>query len=182
MVAKKKTRIKQAALTAAVQSRVEASAQIRRIGDLAREVKRLEAEMGDKQAAIEQEYNELADPLRAELAELTGGVQAYCEANREELTEGYKTKTVDFVTGIVKWRADPPSVRVTGVAAVLAYLKEKTALARFVRLKEEINKEAILNGRAVCRRAGAGYQDYERGGENRDRTQRPGISGGVRWL
>ena len=64
MVAKKKTRIKQAALTAAVQSRVEASAQIRRIGDLAREVKRLEAEMGDKQAAIEQEYNELADPLR----------------------------------------------------------------------------------------------------------------------
>ena len=145
MVAKKKTRIKQAALTAAVQSRVEASAQIRRIGDLAREVKRLEAEMGDKQAAIEQEYNELADPLRAELAELTGGVQAYCEANREELTEGYKTKTVDFVTGIVKWRADPPSVRVTGVAAVLAYLKEKTALARFVRLKEEINKDAILN-------------------------------------
>ena len=142
MVAKKKTRIKQAALTAAVQSRVEASAQIRRIGDLAREVKRLEAEMGDKQAAIEQEYNELADPLRAEL---TGGVQAYCEANREELTEGYKTKTVDFVTGVVKWRADPPSVRVTGVAAVLAYLKEKTALARFVRLKEEINKEAILN-------------------------------------
>ena len=79
MVAKKKTRIKQAALTAAVQSRVEASAQIRRIGDLAREVKRLEAEMGDKQAAIEQEYNELADPLRAELAELTGGVQAYGE-------------------------------------------------------------------------------------------------------
>lgn len=38
-----------------------------------------------------------------------------------------------------------PSVKVTGVAAVLAYLKGKTTLARFVRTKDEINKDAILN-------------------------------------
>lgn len=44
-----------------------------------------------------------------------------------------------------------------GVEAVLAYLKEKSALARFVRTKDEINKDAILNEKFVCGGTGAGH-------------------------
>lgn len=139
-----KQRIKQAAIEAA-QDKGEVTAHIRRIGDLAREVKRLETEAGDKKAAIEEEYASLAAPLKAEIEGLTAGVSAYCEAHKDELTENGKTKTVDFTTGLVKWRIRPPSVKVTGVAAVLAWMKEKTAFAEFIRTKEEIDKDAILN-------------------------------------
>lgn len=140
-----KTRIKTAALIVAAQDKAQAAAHIRRIGDLGREVKRLSAELGDKKAALEQEYRDLAAPYEAEITALTAGVQAYCESNRHELTDGGKSKTVDFITGLAKWRINPPSVKVSGVAAVLGYLKAKTHLARFVRTKEEINKDAILN-------------------------------------
>lgn len=140
-----KTRVKTAALIVAAQDKAEAAAHIRRIGDLSREVKRLSAEMGDKQAAIEQEYRDLAAPYEAEIKALTAGVQAFCEANRQELTQNGKTKTVDFVTGLAKWRINPPSVKFTGKEAIIAYLKEKVDLVRFVRVKEDINKEAILN-------------------------------------
>ena len=74
--------------------------------------------LGDKKAALEQQYGERAAPYKAEMASLTDGVQAFAEANRVELTDNHKTKTVDFGTGLVKWRVAPKSVKVTGVAAV----------------------------------------------------------------
>lgn len=104
MAAIKKTRVKKAAMVVAAQDKTEAAAHIRRIGDLAREVKRLETELGDKKAALEQQYGERAAPYKAEMASLTDGVQAFAEANRVELTDNHKTKTVDFGTGLVKWR------------------------------------------------------------------------------
>ena len=139
-----KTKIKQPAIKAA-QDKAEVTAFIRRIGDLQRDIKRLETEAGDKKAEIEEEYAALADPLCSEMTALTESVAAYCEAHKDELTDGGKSKTVDFTTGLIKWRIRPPSVKVTGVAAVLAWLQEKTAFAEFVRTKKEIDKDAILN-------------------------------------
>ena len=141
---KTKTRIKQPAIAAA-QDKAEVSAYIRQIGDLQREIKRLETEAGDKKSAIEQEYAERAAPLCKAVMDLSESVAAYCEAHKDELTENGKTKTVDFTTGLIKWRIRPPSVKVTGVAAVLAWLSEKSAFAEFVRTKQEIDKDAILN-------------------------------------
>nr|DAS45755.1 MAG TPA: host-nuclease inhibitor protein [Caudoviricetes sp.] len=139
-----KTRIKQPAIEAA-QDKAEVTAFIRKIGDLQREVKRLETEAGDKKAVIEEEYAAKAAPMCAEIMSLTERVAAYCKAHKDELTDNGKTKTVDFTTGLIKWRIRPPSVKVTGVAAVLAWLSEKSAFAEFVRTKKEIDKDAILN-------------------------------------
>ncbi len=108
-----KTRIKQPAIEAA-QDKAEVTAFIRKIGDLQREVKRLETEAGDKKAVIEEEYAAKAAPMCAEIMSLTERVAAYCEAHKDELTENGKTKTVDFTTGLIKWRIRPPSVKVTG--------------------------------------------------------------------
>jgi phage host-nuclease inhibitor protein Gam len=54
------------------------------------------------------------------------------------------TKTVALTTGEIGWRLRPPKVVVRGVEAVLDKLK-RMGLDRFIRTKEEINKEAILN-------------------------------------
>lgn len=141
-----KTRLKTSAQTAA-QSKDEVIAFIREIGDIAREVKRLETTMNDGIAALQEQYAEQSAPHNQRMSELSTAVQLWCEANRAELTDNGRVKFADLVTGQIKWRNDPPKVSVTGVQAVLALLKANPELQRFIRSKDEINKEAILNER-----------------------------------
>lgn len=119
------------------------AAQIRRIGDLQRQLTRMQADMNDQVAAITDRFA----PLLAEAGELikglSAGVQTWCEANRDDLTSGGKVKFHDFTTGQVTWRAAPPSVRITNAEAVIKTLR-MIGLAEFIRTKEEIDKEAIL--------------------------------------
>ena len=67
-----------------------------------------------------------------------------CEANRAELTNNGKSKSANLVTGEVQWRNRPPSVGIRGTDSVIETLL-RLGLERFIRRKEEINKEAILN-------------------------------------
>jgi phage host-nuclease inhibitor protein Gam len=143
-MAAKKTRIKQQALIAVPQSHDDCAADINAIGRLTREITVAQAAMNDEIAAITDRYTAVFTPLQEEVKSLTAGVQSYCEANRDELTLNGKTKTGQFVTGTVQWRQKPPSVAVRGAEAVLEALK-RFGLTRFIRVKEELNKEAILN-------------------------------------
>lgn len=122
----------------------EAAADIRQIGDLTREHARVAAELNDQIAALTERYQPRLEELKNQLSALQAGVQTWCEANRAELTGDGRVKTANLLTGEVQWRQRPPSVRVTGAESVIAALKA-FGLGRFVRVKEEINKEAILN-------------------------------------
>jgi phage host-nuclease inhibitor protein Gam len=143
-MAAKKTRIKQQAMIAVPQSHDDCAADINAIGRLSREITVTQAAMNDEIAAITDRYTAVFTPLQDEVKSLTAGVQSYCEANRDELTLNGKTKSGQFVTGTVMWRTKPPSVAVRGVEAVIEALKQ-FGLHRFVRIKEELNKDAILN-------------------------------------
>ena len=143
-MAAKKTRIKQRAMIAVPQSHDDCAADINTIGRLSREITVAQAAMNDEIAGITDRYTAVFTPLQEEVKSLTAGVQSYCEANRDELTLNGKTKSGQFVTGTVMWRQKPPSVAVRGVEAVIEALKQ-FGLVRFVRTKEELNKEAILN-------------------------------------
>ncbi|MBR5940573.1 MAG: host-nuclease inhibitor Gam family protein [Neisseriaceae bacterium] len=138
-----KARLKAAAVVANVQSKEDCAEKIRKIGDLQGEINRMEADMNEHIRMLKEEYANNAAPLNEEIAALQAGVQSYCEANRDTLTNCGKVKFFDFVTGVVKWRIKPPSVKLTGVSAVIELLKAK-GLTRFVRVKEEVNKDAIL--------------------------------------
>ena len=145
MATKKPTRHKAAALALPVpQSREQATDYIREIGEHQRDITRIEAAMNDELAGIKERFESQAQPLKARVDALTNGVQIWCEANRETLTQGGKTKTAALPSGEVCWRTRPPSVRITGAEAVLDILR-RMGLKRFIREKEEINKEAILN-------------------------------------
>lgn len=143
MATPKKTRIKAEAQVAVPQSRDAAAADIRAIGDLQRQMLRTTAEMNDAIAHITASYQPTLEAIGDQITGLQKGVQAYCEANREDLTGG-KGKTANLVTGEVQWRQRPPSVRVTGAESVIETL-HRLGLDTFVRTKEEVNKEAILN-------------------------------------
>jgi len=143
MVAKK-TRIKQVALVAVPQSKEDCAADINEIGRLYREIAVQTAAMNDEIAEVTDRYTSAFTPLQDKIKLLQSGVQSWCEAYRDELTNGGKSKSGQFVTGTVQWRQKPPSVVVRGVDAVIEALN-RLGLGRFVRVKEELNKEAILN-------------------------------------
>lgn len=141
----KKPRIKTSASAVPVpQAREGVADYIREIGDRQRELTRIEADMNDEIARIKERFEAAAEPHRQRITVLTSGAQIWCEANREQLTQGGKTKTAAFTTGEIQWRTRPPSVRITGAESVLDLLR-RLGLTRFIRQKEEVNKEAILN-------------------------------------
>jgi len=140
----KPKKLKSVAQVVVAQSKEEAASMIRQIGDLQRALLRDQAKMNDLIAEITDEYKSKLSPLQEQIEQLQKGVQAYCEAHRDELTSGGKVKFANLVTGNVLWRQRPPSVRITGADAVIDTLK-RLGLGMFVRTKEEVNKEAILN-------------------------------------
>ena len=140
----KPARIKKPAIAVYVPaSAAEASDGIARIGIAQRDLARIDAAMNDELAIIKERWETQAEPHRQTIAALTTGVQIWCEAHRSELLKG-DAKTAAFPAGEVQWRVRPPSCRVTGAEAVLDLLR-RLGLSRFIRAKEEINKEAILN-------------------------------------
>lgn len=139
-----KQRLKAAAQLWVAQSQDDVAATIRQIGEVSREVARLTADMNDEIAAITQKYQTLITPKQERLVGMQTGVQVWCEANRDKLTNSGKVKTANLITGIVLWRQRPPSVGIRGAESVIETLK-KLGLSRFIRTKEEVNKEAMLN-------------------------------------
>lgn len=142
-MAKKISRIKSAAVAYTPQSKEQVSADIKKIGDVQRELIRIETEINDQIAVITDRNTPTIDALKTQLDVLQNGVQIWCEANRVDITQNGKTKTANLITGDVSWRTRPDSVVIKGADAVIDAL-ESFGLHRFIRVKEEINKEAIL--------------------------------------
>lgn len=143
-MAKKPTRIKTNTFAVRYQTRDEVEIAIKDIGDLNRELNRLAIEQNDRLAAITEVYAPLMNAIKEQLAPKQEAVQAWCESNRDELTQNGKTKTANFNTGDVQWRQRPPSVAIRGADSVIESL-HTLGLERFIRVKEEPNKEAMLN-------------------------------------
>lgn len=126
------------------QNREQTASFIGAIGEHQRELERIRADMNEELAVVKERWEKLATPHATEIESLTEGVQIWCEANRDALTQSGKVKTAAFATGEVSWRVNPPSVRITGAEAVLDALRRMN-LRRFIREKAEVNREAILN-------------------------------------
>jgi len=128
----------------AAQSREEVEQLIDQIGVNQRELQRLEADLGDETARLKACAETKALPLKQAIIDAQDRVARFCEANRDGLTRAGKTKTVEFTTGKVSWRHRPPSVTLRKVETILAFLKAAKGGKGFIRVKEEVNKEALL--------------------------------------
>ncbi len=140
----KATKVKAAATAHQVpQTREQATQAVLQIGLDRREKLRIETAMNDEIAAIKTRYEAEAAPLNERIQQLQSGVQMWCEANRAVLTNNGKVKTANLGSGEVKWRMTPSAVNLRNVKTVIAKLQE-LGLTRFLRVKEEVNKEQIL--------------------------------------
>lgn len=142
-MSKAASRIKTVAQGFVCQTREQATDAIAQIGVAQRERDRIAAAMNDELAKIKQRYEEQARPFGDRITELATGVQTWCEAHRESLTNGNKVKTASLSSGEVRWRTTPPSVSIKAADKVMEALRS-LRLERFIRTKEEIDKTAIL--------------------------------------
>jgi len=115
------------------------------------------AKIGEEQRAtdeIQSGFNAAVDKLKTQamvgvephqkkVSQLVEGLFAFAEAHRDELTDGGKRKTVEVPTGTFGWRMTPPAVSLRDVKSILESLKS-LKLKRFIRTKEEVDKEAML--------------------------------------
>lgn len=135
------TRIKAPSTLQVPQSKADVANDIKAIGDLQRQLGRVEATINDQIAAITAQAAPQVDAMRERLQALQAGVQTWCESHRVEICG--KGKSANLVTGEVNWRQRPPRVSVSKEEEVIQRLRG-LGLLRFIREKEEINKEAIL--------------------------------------
>lgn len=136
-------KLKTRAVAYAPQTRDDCASDIAKVGDLQREIARMTADMNDAISGITQSWQPQIDAAKERLEVLQQGVQTWCEANRNDLTSGGKVKTANLVTGEVAWRQRPPSCSIRNAEGVIETLK-RMGLTQFVRIKEEVNKEACL--------------------------------------
>ncbi len=138
-------RVKQDAAAFRVpQHRDEVIEAIAEIGRRQRERQRLETLMNDDLAKVREAWEKQAAPHLEAIKELSRGVQLWCEVHRDLLTQGGKVKFARLASGEIKWRLTPPRVVIRALDAVVEALKQ-AHLDRLIRIKEEPNKEAILN-------------------------------------
>ncbi len=117
---------------------------IAEIGRRRRECVRIETQMNDELATVKQRYEAEAEPHQERIKLLKLQVQAWCQARRDELTQQNKVRTVAFPSGEVRWRLSQPKVIVRNNDAVVECLR-RLHLDHFVRSRDEVNKEAIMN-------------------------------------
>lgn len=129
-----------------VQTRDELVSNVGKLSALSREIVRLNAELNDKITPIKEEYDKKISALNEEIKAITRSCQPFCEANRAILTNNNRVKSVDLSVGAVKWRINPPSVSISqkNLAEVVDRLLLNPKYKRFVRQKNEVNRELIL--------------------------------------
>lgn len=126
-----------------IRSREEADRAIRQIGELQRQLGRIKLDTDTKVTAIlDEAAAKQAEPEEL-LRQYTQAVARWAEEFREQLTNGGKAATAKMPHGEIRWRTTPRSVTIRNIPAVIKWLKENK-LKRFIRLKEEIDKSAIL--------------------------------------
>ena len=145
------------------QSKEQTAEAIRALGDAQRELTRIQTGVNDQIAALTDECKGQIDALQTRIGTLTDGIQTWCEAHRAELLAG-GGKEANLITGQVRWRQRPPSVSIRSRDKVLETLRA-LGLGRFIRSKDEPNKEAMLaDPKAVSGVAGisivTGLEDF----------------------
>lgn len=101
--------------------------------------------LSNEVARLTQEAYEQAAILAAKSDSLFAGIYAYSTAHRDELTADGK-KSVDLASGTISWRISPKAVQFPKgkTQAIIEQIKTLGLQKEFLRVKESIDKEAML--------------------------------------
>lgn len=131
--------------------RAEMEQFVARIREEEEKINAMIAETAGEFAAVAARMNDIkkgilekTKPIEHKIEGLAEGVFIFASGSREELTDHNMRKTVEFITGDkIQWYYPPTSVVAENEEAAIAEL-ERRGLSEFIRVKKEINREAIL--------------------------------------
>lgn len=139
----KAPKLKAVAQSYVPQSRNEVADHIDLIGTAQRELQRIELDIDDIVSKLRLEKQPKIEELTNTINDLSKGVQTWCEANRDSITDGGKVKSANLTTGEVNWRQRPPSVK-TRASAQLFEKLTRLGFIFFIRNTPTLDKDAIL--------------------------------------
>lgn len=143
-----KNRIK---LTApALKNRLQAEDTLRQIAELTIQRNQAQLDMDEQITAIRKQYEEALSDANKTLEEKTELVRAWAEANPSEFNG---LKSLECVHAVIGWRTGQPTLKTLSGWTwdrVLEKLKSSRTWACYVRIKEEVDKAAILRDRDTC--------------------------------
>lgn len=127
------------------QNKDEVAAAIIKIGKLQRQQARNATTLAQRISRLQEKAGEGKKALDDEIEVLVDGIEAWATANRDQLTESGKTKTVSLPKSTqVSWRNTPLTVKISKVEDVLAYVREHKKRRFFaVKTTYELNREAL---------------------------------------
>lgn len=104
-----------------------------------------EAKMNDEIQSVRDRYDKQTKRLRDQQAGLTTDIENYCIAHKDEFE---RTRSKDLTHGVVAFRTNPPKVaflnRKYNLNTVIELLRKLGLAKRYLRVKEDLDKEAIL--------------------------------------
>ena len=116
---------------------------VRKIGENQRKFDVAKAGLNDEIEKIKAKAVGWSLKYQQEIDSLFEGIFIFAQAHRDELTEGGRKKTISLPTGDILWRLTPPAVSLKNVKRIIELCKS-CRLKRFIRTKEEVDKEAML--------------------------------------
>jgi phage host-nuclease inhibitor protein Gam len=141
---KNKTRIK--VTLPNISSREEAEAEIGEIIFLTTEQLKLTAEMDAELAEVRKQYESILGTLARQSNEKKKALCAWALANLDQFPKG--RKSLEFTQGTIGFRTGTPKLALLSRAwtweKVLTFLTSKLRFGEFVRVKKEVDKDAIL--------------------------------------
>ena len=102
------------------------------------------AKNNEAEARRRKAVDEKINPLKAEIEKLEENMRLFCEENREDF--GNK-KSKELNNGVVNFRTGTPKAKtIKGFTwkAVIEVIKRSDFVKRYIRIKEDVNKEAII--------------------------------------
>ncbi|MBU2635018.1 host-nuclease inhibitor Gam family protein [Patescibacteria group bacterium] len=134
-------------------SEEEISEFIGKIGKHQRELTQIETDLNDRIEKIKAKAEEYISSHQKAIEELFAGIFIFADKHRDKLTEKGEKKTVCFPTGDILWRRMPFAVSVASRNIKKAIeMCKYLGLERFIRVKEELDKEAMLKEREVAKK------------------------------
>jgi len=138
-----KTRIKKTG-SAGSMSRAEMEAQLSQVRDLTISRSQLLAEKNAALKELDEQFSPRLNAWEQAIQEKTVLIQAWAEANPEEFA---KRKSIELAHGTIGFRTGTPKLKTLAKqtwAKVLDTLRASPFAEKFIRIKEEVDKESLL--------------------------------------
>lgn len=127
----------------------EADQYLRDIGALNIQLRDIDTNLREATAKLKQKAEDQAAPIRADVERKWLGLQSWAQANRKRMTQG--GKTIRLPSGSISWRILPAKVTLKGVLDIIALLKSNRNWKKFLRVKYEVDKDAMLKDKQTAK-------------------------------